>query len=107
MPKISKFNTTRLTSLFDLKWGSYFHNHSVISFLQYGLEDGYTRYIPYEYKKLSNPKECLIEDRTYPVCEKGCMKRANNPKYPPYVPRCRSWYQAVLRRSSQYDSAYE
>lgn len=56
---------------------------------------------------MSNPKECLIEDHMYPVCEKGCMKTANNPKYPPYDPRCRSWYQTALRKSNQYDSAYE
>ena len=88
--------------------GSYFHKQSFIHFLQFGLPDGYTRYIPYDKKSTySNPTDCRIEDVTFSQCKaayesSSCSSGGSN--FPPYDPTCRSWYHYAINEATKYQS---
>jgi len=87
---------TRAFSYMDMKFQSYFHSQSYLSFIQVGLEDAYLRQFPYQMSYLSEPTSCKVEDTTMSYCQTAynnykCGNSAAS-TYAPYDPRCRSWY---------------
>ena len=97
---LSNSTVTTLSSLTDLKFRSYFHNYSFITFLQLGEEEfGFTRYLPYLGTSIatnnpSSPSSCQI---SWPTTDATCKAKYLNskcsnpysPAYPIYDPRCR------------------
>jgi uncharacterized protein YegL len=85
-----------LTSLFDLKLRSYFYQNNFVSFYQFGLTDGFTRYLPYEQTtQNSNPTSCLLVDSPglcHDKYQQSLCSSSAFASYPAYDPRCRSWY---------------
>ena len=116
-------NETRLTSLSDIKFRSFFHNYSFISFVQFGLElHGFTRYLPFtgistKDNNPSNPTSCNIDLPTTYTNSK-CYSEYHNSlcdstsknspkKYPSYDPRCRSWYLLGNASTDYNDVIYQ
>eukprot|EP01034_Spumella_vulgaris_P027194 gene27194-33882_t len=87
-------NETRLTSLVDLRFRSYFHAQNVVNFVQLAVErDGYTRYLPYaKMSTNANPTTCQVNDPSTAVCQYN-YQYCSAGVYKPYDPRCRAWYQ--------------
>ena len=88
---------TKLTSLLDLKYLSYTYNTSVVSNVQFAVQNSsFTRIAPYFHHPYSNESTCIISDQTFEFCAKRfAASRCSDPSYPTYPnydARCRSYY---------------
>jgi hypothetical protein len=96
------FNT-RLTSLMDLKARSYLYSKSYVSVIQFAFANSsLIRNFPYSQTTLlTNPTTCPIADLSLPMCSNlfyntDCHVASTGLAYPPYDPRCRTWFHIGL-----------
>lgn len=117
--RVHNATETKLTSLIDLKYSSFYHSYNFLSFVQLGLEDGFTRYLPYTsiptyYNNPSDPSSCQIFwPSSNPICREkyqnsDCSKNGwlSSPSYPSYDVRCRSWYANGTALSARTESVF-
>mmetsp|Transcript_20198 Transcript_20198/g.28960 ORF Transcript_20198/g.28960 Transcript_20198/m.28960 type:complete len:1519 (+) Transcript_20198:482-5038(+) len=104
-------NETRLTSLSDIKFRSFFHTYNFISFMQLGVEEhGFTRYLPYlstptSSNNPSQPTSCQINLPASDYCTnlyQSTRCGTGSGTYPSYDPRCRQWYYQG-KNEAKYD----
>eukprot|EP01035_Chromulina_nebulosa_P019325 gene19325-25189_t len=89
----------KLTSLWDIKTRSLLYPGSSNLFSSLGTNNGLLRDLPVNIStKYSHPVTCFINKPFIPYCTKSYASTSCNPNYkgavdyPPYDPRCRSWY---------------
>lgn len=108
----SSSNTTRLTSLLDLKFRSTSFPGSQLAFIQVAQEDSYTRVYGYSYKDYANPSSCYPDadvssiPSQYSYCI-GQKQSCASGTFPVYDSRCRSWYQMAVKLGDPTKVAFQ
>jgi len=98
------------TSVLDIPFRSVVYSQSRVDFVQIGLESGLTRVYPYSVKPsyampgTQSPPQCLIDSPNPPASCGSCSGFPQS--WPPYDPRCRSWYTVVTTNHLKSGTIY-